>query len=152
MMEAFFAPRAFEKAAQKTSKPRVAIFDAGLGDYLFSRSWIWAGNLKSWVAPQKLHRLLLQHNERLIWSSFCIPKTFLLIAINGLQLRASCSSSASLLRRYYCSWHGYLFNAFCAWGVCPEGCSSVHFARLYGEKQCQRNAGSELEAKCSKKL
>jgi len=135
MMEAFAS--AFEKAAQD-EQTKVAIL-TGMGDY-YSAGVNLSGTLKL-MAPKKLHRLIVQHNERLFDQFLTFPKP-LLIAINGPAIGASVTS-ASLCDGIIAADTATFSTPFAALGVSPEGCSSVHFARLMGKNNAQRMLGSE---------
>jgi peroxisomal 3,2-trans-enoyl-CoA isomerase len=135
MMEAIAI--AFEKAAQDEST-KVAIL-TGTGDY-FSAGVNLSGTIKL-MAPKKLHRLIVQHNEKLFDRFLTFPKP-LLVAINGPAIGASVTS-ASLCDGIIASHSATFSTPFAALGVSPEGCSSVHFARLMGEVNAQRMLASE---------
>jgi enoyl-CoA hydratase/carnithine racemase len=135
MMEAFTS--AFEKAAQD-KQTKVVIF-TGTGDY-YSAGVNLSGTLKL-MAPKKLHRLIVQHNEKLFDRFLTFPKP-LLIAINGPAIGASVTS-ASLSDGIIAADTATFSTPFAALGVSPEGCSSVHFARLMGKDNAQRMLGSE---------
>jgi len=135
MMEAIAI--AFEKATQD-EPTKVAIF-TGTGDY-FSAGVNLSGTIKL-MAPKKLHRLIVQHNEELFDRFLTFPKP-LLVAINGPAIGASVTS-ASLCDGIIASHTATFSTPFAALGVSPEGCSSVHFARLMGEDNAQRMLASE---------
>jgi peroxisomal 3,2-trans-enoyl-CoA isomerase len=135
MMDAF--AMAFEKAA-KDEKTKAVIF-TGAGDY-YSAGVNLGGTLKL-MAPKKLHRLIVEHNEKLFDRFLTFPKP-ILVAVNGPAIGASVTS-ATLCDGIIAADTSTFLTPFAALGITPEGCSSVQFSRLMGEKNAQRMLGSE---------
>jgi enoyl-CoA hydratase/carnithine racemase len=135
MMEAFAA--AFDKA-REDEHCKVVIF-TGAGDY-YSAGVNLGGTLKL-MAPKKLHKLIVEHNELLFERFLSFPKP-ILIATNGPAIGASVTS-ATLCDGIIASETASFLTPFAALGITPEGCSSIQFARLMGEDNAQRMLGSE---------
>jgi len=135
MMDAF--AMAFEKAA-KDQQTKAVIF-TGAGDY-YSAGVNLGGTLKL-MAPKKLHKLIVEHNEKLFDRFLTFPKP-ILIAINGPAIGASVTS-ATLCDGIIAADTATFSTPFAALGITPEGCSSIQFATLMGEKNAQRMLGSE---------
>ena len=91
--------------------------------------------------PRKLHAMIVEHNQALFDMFLDFPKP-LLIAVNGPAIGASVTS-ATLCNGIIASEKATFSTPFAALGVTPEGCSSVHFARLMGEANAGRMLGSE---------
>lgn len=135
MMEAF--GEAFEKAA-KNEATKAVIF-TGAGDY-YSAGVNLGGTLKL-MAPKRLHRLIVEHNEKLFDRFLTFPKP-ILVAINGPAIGASVTS-ATLCDAIIAANTSTFSTPFAALGITPEGCSSIQFATLMGESNAQRMLGSE---------
>lgn len=135
MMEAFTT--AFDKA-REDDNCKVVIF-TGAGDY-YSAGVNLGGTLKL-MAPKKLHKLIIERNELLFDRFLSYPKP-ILIATNGPAIGASVTS-ATLCDGIIASDTSSYLTPFAALGICPEGCSSIQFARLMGEQNAQRMLGSE---------
>jgi len=91
--------------------------------------------------PRKMHALIVENNEALFNLFLDFPKP-MLIAVNGPAIGASVTS-ATLCDGIIASEKATFSTPFAALGVTPEGCSSVHFARLMGEKNAERMLGRE---------
>jgi peroxisomal 3,2-trans-enoyl-CoA isomerase len=91
--------------------------------------------------PRKLHAMIVEHNQALFEMFLDFPKP-ILVAINGPAIGASVTS-ATLCDGIIASEKATFSTPFTALGVTPEGCSSVHFARLMGEANAQRMLGAE---------
>jgi enoyl-CoA hydratase/carnithine racemase len=93
------------------------------------------------MAPRKLHKLIVEHNESLFDRFLIFPKP-ILVAINGPAIGASVTS-ATLCDGVIASNTSTFSTPFAALGITPEGCSSIHFARLMGTSNAQRMLGIE---------
>ena len=91
--------------------------------------------------PRKLHAMIVEHNQALFDTFLNFPKP-LLIAVNGPAIGASVTS-ATLCDGIIASEKATFSTPFAALGVPPEGCSSVHFARLMGQATAERMLGKE---------
>lgn len=91
--------------------------------------------------PRKLHAKIQEHNQSLFDMFLDFPKP-ILVAINGPAIGASVTS-ATLCDGIIASELATFSTPFTALGVTPEGCSSIHFARLMGETNAQRMLGAE---------
>jgi Delta3-Delta2-enoyl-CoA isomerase len=91
--------------------------------------------------PKTLHGLIVEHNQVLFETFLDFPKP-ILVAANGPAIGAAVTS-ATLCDGIIASEKATFSTPFAALGVCPEGCSSVHFARLMGEATAQRMLGAE---------
>jgi len=135
MMEAFSS--AFEKAAVDTDTK--AVIFTGTGNY-YSAGVNLGGTIKL-MAPKKLHGLIVDHNQSLFEMFLDFPKP-ILIATNGPAIGASVTS-ATLCDGIIASDTSTFLTPFAALGITPEGCSSIHFARIMGEENAQRMLGKE---------
>ncbi len=91
--------------------------------------------------PRKLHAMIMEQNQALFDMFLDFPKP-LLIAVNGPAIGASVTS-ATLCDGIIASEKATFSTPFAALGVPPEGCSSVHFARLMGQATAERMLGKE---------
>ena len=91
--------------------------------------------------PRKLHALIVEQNQALFDMFLDFPKP-VLIAVNGPAIGASVTS-ATLCDGIIASEKATFSTPFAALGVTPEGCSSVHFARIMGESNAERMLGDE---------
>jgi len=91
--------------------------------------------------PRKLHAMIVEQNQALFEMFLDFPKP-ILIAVNGPAIGASVTS-ATLCDGIIASEKATFSTPFTALGVTPEGCSSVHFARLMGEANAHRMLGAE---------
>lgn len=93
------------------------------------------------VHPRKLHAMIVEHNQALFDAFLDFPKP-LLVAVNGPAIGASVTS-ATLCDGIVASEKATFSTPFAALGVTPEGCSSVHFARIMGQANADRMLGVE---------
>lgn len=135
MMAAFST--AFDKAAQD-HRIQVVIF-TGAGDY-YCAGVNLSGTLKL-MHPKKLHRIIVQQNEKLFDQFLTFPKP-ILVAVNGPAIGASVTS-ATLCDGIIAADTASFSTPFAALGISPEGCSSIQFARLMGQENAQRMLTSE---------
>lgn len=91
--------------------------------------------------PRKIHSMIVKHNQSLFDMFLDFPKP-ILVAVNGPGIGASVTS-ATLCDGIIASEKATFSTPFAALGVTPEGCSSIHFARLMGEDNAQRMLGTE---------
>ena len=91
--------------------------------------------------PKKLHGLIVEHNQALFDAFLDFPKP-ILAAINGPAIGAAVTS-ATLCDGIIASEKATFSTPFSKLGICPEGCSSVHFTSLMGEATAQRMLGPE---------
>jgi len=91
--------------------------------------------------PRKLRTMIVEHNQSLfdMFLDFAKP---LLVAVNGPAIGASVTS-ATLCDGIIASDKATFSTPFAALGVTPEGCSSVHFARLMGQANAEKMLGEE---------
>lgn len=135
MMSGF--QEAFRKAA--TNAAVKAIIFTGNGRY-FSAGVNLGGSL-SLMSPKKLHQMIVRNNQALFDAFLDCPKP-ILVAVNGPAIGASVTS-ATLCNGIIASENATFLTPFAALGIKPEGCSSIHFARLMGEANAQRMLGPE---------
>jgi enoyl-CoA hydratase/carnithine racemase len=135
MMDAFKA--AFIKADAHDDVK--AIILTSTGKY-YSAGVNLAGTIKI-MPPKALRELIIEHNQNL-FEAFLQVKKPLLVAVNGPAIGASVTSAT--LSNYVIAGESATFSTpFAALGIVPEGCSSIHFARLMGEETAQRMLGEE---------
>jgi enoyl-CoA hydratase/carnithine racemase len=91
--------------------------------------------------PRKLHAQIVEHNQALFDAFLDFPKP-ILVAINGPAIGASVTS-ATLCNGAIASEKATFSTPFAALGIPPEGCSSVHFARIMGQTSADRMLGRE---------
>jgi enoyl-CoA hydratase/carnithine racemase len=91
--------------------------------------------------PRKLHALIVKLNQALFDVFLDFPKP-VLVAVNGPAIGASVTS-ATLCDGIIASEKATFSTPFKALGVTPEGCSSVHFARIMGQANAERMLGNE---------
>ena len=91
--------------------------------------------------PRKLHAKIAELNQALFDMFLDFPKP-ILVAVNGPAIGASVTS-ATLCDGIIASEKATFSTPFAALGVTPEGCSSVHFARIMGESNAERMLGDE---------
>ena len=135
MMDAF--KEAFVKAS-KSDAVNAIIFTAA-GGY-FSAGVNLGGTIKL-MHPKNLHKLIVDHNQELFEAFLNCTKP-ILVAVNGPAIGASVTS-ATLCNGMIASENATFSTPFAALGITPEGCSSIHFPRLMGEKNAQRMLGTE---------
>merc|ERR1719509_608016 len=80
--------------------------------------------------PRKLHSMIVTNNQAVFDQFLDFPKP-IIIAANGPAIGA-CVTSASLCDAIVASERATFLTPFARLGVTPEGCSSVHFARILG--------------------
>lgn len=135
MMDAF--KEAFAKGSNNESVK--AIIFTGAGDY-FSAGVNLGGTIKV-MHPKDLHKMIVNHNQQLFEAFLDCTKP-ILVAVNGPAIGASVTS-ATLCNGIIASEKATFSTPFAALGITPEGCSSIHFPRLMGEKNAQRMLGAE---------
>ena len=91
--------------------------------------------------PRKLRDMIVEHNQALFDMFLDFPKP-LLVAVNGPAIGASVTS-ATLCDGIIASENATFSTPFAALGLPPEGCSSVHFARLMSQANADRMLGDE---------
>jgi len=91
--------------------------------------------------PRKLHAMIVELNQALFDMFLDFPKP-ILVAVNGPAIGASVTS-ATLCDGIIASDRATFSTPFVALGVTPEGCSSVHFARIMGQSNAERMLGDE---------
>jgi len=91
--------------------------------------------------PRKLRAMIIELNQALFDMFLDFPKP-VLVAVNGPAIGASVTS-ATLCDGIIASEKATFSTPFSALGVTPEGCSSVHFARLMGTANAARMLGKE---------
>ena len=91
--------------------------------------------------PRKLHATIVELNRALFDAFLDFPKP-VLVAINGPAIGASVTS-ATLCDGIIASEKATFSTPFTALGLPPEGCSSVHFARIMGQANAGRMLGKE---------
>lgn len=91
--------------------------------------------------PRKLRAMIIELNQALFDMFLDFPKP-VLVAVNGPAIGASVTS-ATLCDGIIASENATFSTPFAALGVTPEGCSSVHFARLMGPANAARMLGKE---------
>jgi len=91
--------------------------------------------------PRKLHATIVELNQALFDAFLDFPKP-LLVAVNGPAIGASVTS-ATLCDGIIASEKATFSTPFAALGIPPEGCSSVHFARIMGQANAGRMLGKE---------
>ncbi|GEA13187.1 enoyl-CoA hydratase/isomerase family protein [Alteromonas sp. KUL49] len=91
--------------------------------------------------PRKLRDMINEMNQELFEIFLLCPKP-ILVAFNGPAIGASVTS-ATLCNGIIASEKATFLLPFSALGVPPEGCSSVHLARLMGQENAQRMLGQE---------
>jgi len=91
--------------------------------------------------PRKLRAMIVEHNQALFDLFLDFPKP-LLVAVNGPAIGASVTS-ATLCDGVIASEKATFSTPFAALGLPPEGCSSVHFARIMSQASADRMLGQE---------
>ncbi|MGB0646975.1 MAG: enoyl-CoA hydratase/isomerase family protein, partial [Bradymonadia bacterium] len=91
--------------------------------------------------PRTIHRLIVEHNQDLFDRFIDFPKP-ILAAINGPAIGAAVTS-ATLCDGIIAAQSATFSTPFAALGICPEGCSSVHFPRLMSPENADRMLGDE---------
>jgi enoyl-CoA hydratase/carnithine racemase len=135
MMEAF--KKGLSDAASDDETKAVIL--TGQGRY-YSAGVNLGGTLQ-FGHPKKLHAQIVAHNQELFEVFLTFPKP-ILVAANGPAIGASVTS-ATLCNGIIAAEEATFSTPFAALGIPPEGCSSVHFARLMNEDNAQRMLGKE---------
>ena len=91
--------------------------------------------------PETLRQEIIRHNQALFDMFLDFDKP-LLVAVNGPAIGATVTS-ATLCDGIIAATSATFSTPFHRLGVPPEGCSSVHLARLMGEANAQRMLGQE---------
>jgi len=91
--------------------------------------------------PKKLHDMIFTSNRAVFDQFLDCPKP-IIIGANGPAIGA-CVTSATLCDAIVASEQATFLTPFARLGVPPEGCSSVHFARIMGEANAERMLGKE---------
>ena len=91
--------------------------------------------------PKKLHESIVENNQALFDTFIDFPKP-ILVAVNGPAIGPAVTS-ATLCDGIIASESATFSTPFAKLGVCPEGCSSIHFERLMGAESAERMLGSE---------
>jgi enoyl-CoA hydratase/carnithine racemase len=116
-----------------------AVVLTGTGDY-YSAGVDLSGALRL-GHPRELRRLIVQANRALFEQFIRFAKP-ILVAVNGRAIGAPVTS-ATLCDAIVASDRASFETPFAKVGLPAEGCSSVHFPRLMGERAAQRMLGPE---------
>ena len=116
-----------------------AVIITGTGRY-YSAGVNLGGTLKL-AHPRALRDQAIAQNQALFDLFIDFPKP-ILIAANGPAIGATVTS-ATLCDAVIAATSATFLTPFHRLGVPPEGCSSIHFARLMGEENAQRMLGPE---------
>ena len=135
MMDAI--KEALGNAASRDSVKVVIL--TGSGKY-YSAGVDLGGSLKL-MHPRKLRDSIIDFNQQLFDTFIEFPKP-ILVAVNGPAIGASVTS-ATLCDGIVASENATFSTPFAKLGVPPEGCSSVQFAMLMGDKAADRMLGNE---------
>lgn len=127
----------FENAS--TDNGIKAIILTGTGKY-YCAGVNLSGMLKP-MHPAKLHKMLCTKNRKLFDMFLDVTKP-IIAAVNGPAIGASVTS-ASLCDAIIAADRATFSTPFARLGIPPEGCSSVHFARIMGDANAERMLGSE---------
>lgn len=93
------------------------------------------------MMPRSLHRMIVQNNQALFDVFLDFPKP-IIIACNGPAIGASVTS-ASLCDAIIAADSATFSTPFAQLCIPPEGCSSVHFARMLGEANAEAMLGEK---------
>lgn len=137
-LDMMMAIKAAMEAAAKDESVKVIML-TGEGDY-YSAGVNLSSTIKL-MHPRKLRDLIKEMNQQLFEVFLLCPKP-ILVAFNGPAIGASVTS-ATLCNGIIAANNATFSLPFAALGVTPEGCSSVHLARLMGEENAQRMLGPE---------
>ena len=124
--------------AASSDSVRVIIL-TGSGKY-YSAGVDLGGSLKL-MHPKKLRDSIVDFNQQLFDTFIEFPKP-ILVAVNGPAIGASVTS-ATLCDGIVASENATFSTPFAKLGVPPEGCSSVQFPKLMGNKCAERMLGNE---------
>jgi len=125
--------------AAATDDDTQAVILTGAGRY-YSAGVNLGGTLKL-GHPRALRAQVIEHNQAL-FDLFIDFKKPILVAVNGPAIGATVTS-ATVCDAVIAAESATFLTPFHRLGVPPEGCSSIHFARLMGEKNAQRMLGVE---------
>ena len=128
--------QAFSDAAADSGVKALILTGA---DPYYSAGVNLAGTIKL-SHPQKLRELIVEHNQALFDAYLDFPKP-ILAAVNGPAIGASVTS-ATLCDAIIASEKATFATPFARLGITKEGCSSLLFPRIVGD----RNAARMLEA------
>lgn len=125
--------------AAATDDDTKAVILTGAGRY-YSAGVNLGGTLKL-GHPRALRAQIIEHNQALfdLFIDFNKP---ILVAVNGPAIGATVTS-ATVCDAVIAAESATFLTPFHRLGVPPEGCSSIHFARLMGERNAQRMLGAE---------
>lgn len=137
-LDMMMAIKAAMKAAEDDESTK-AIVLTGEGDY-YSAGVNLSSTIKL-MHPRKLRDMINEMNREL-FEIFLLCSKPVLVAFNGPAIGASVTS-ATLCNGIIAAENATFSLPFSALGVPPEGCSSVHLARLMGDKNAQRMLGQE---------
>lgn len=135
MMDAF--KKALSDAAKNDETKAVVL--TGTGRY-YSAGVNLGGTIRL-MHPKKLREMIIEHNQSLFDTFLDFPKP-ILAAVNGPSIGAAVTTS-TLCNAIMASENATFSTPFAALGVPPEGCSSIHFARLMGAENAERILGKE---------
>lgn len=125
--------------AAATDDDTQAVILTGAGRY-YSAGVNLGGTLKL-GHPRALRAQVIEHNQ-VLFDLFIDFKKPILVAVNGPAIGATVTS-ATVCDAVIAAESATFLTPFHRLGVPPEGCSSIHFARLMGEKNAQRMLGVE---------
>ena len=133
--------RALQDALQQASSDdnTHAIVLTGTGTY-YSAGVNLGGTLRL-DHPKALHAFIVEHNQALFDTFLHIDKP-IVAAVNGPAIGAPVTS-ATLCDAIVAADSATFSTPFARLGVPPEGCSSIHFARLMGAANATRMLGPE---------
>ena len=127
----------FQKAAVEPEVQAVVL--TGTGKYYCAGVELSA--VMKPMHPGTLHGLIRKQNQALFDMFLDFPKP-IIAAVNGPAIGASVTS-ATLCDAIVCMENATFSTPFFKLGVPPEGCSSVHFPRIFGEEYAERMMGQE---------
>lgn len=116
-----------------------AIVLTGAGEY-YSAGVNLGGTLRL-EHPRTLHAAIVAHNQSLFDAFLDLDKP-IVAAINGPAIGAPVTS-ATLCDAVVAAEEASFLTPFSRLGIPPEGCSSIHFARLMGDETAARMLGPE---------
>jgi peroxisomal 3,2-trans-enoyl-CoA isomerase len=128
---------AFAKAASDADTAVVVLTGTGR----FYSAGVNLGGTLQLAHPETLRQEIVRHNQALfdLFLDFSKP---ILVAANGPAIGATVTS-ATLCDGIVAATAATFSTPFHRLGIPPEGCSSIHFARLMGEPTAQRFLGKE---------
>jgi enoyl-CoA hydratase/carnithine racemase len=133
--------RALQAALQKAASDAETAVVVLTGTGRYYSAGVNLGGTLSLGHPEKLRQEIIRHNQALFDMFLDFPKP-ILCAVNGPAIGATVTS-ATLCDGVIAAESATFSTPFFRLGVPPEGCSSVHFARLMGEATAQRMLGKE---------